>query len=105
MSNISGTIKAKASLALPESPEIFNVSIPLANTEVEQALGSNIQGFTVRCRGEAEMKLAFTTGESGTKFITIPKGCSFSESDINFSGSVFLQTNKPGQTVEVLAWS
>ena len=105
MSNLTGTIRAKATIEAGANPYIYNVAIPLADTEVEQALNGGVKQLVIRVRGMADLKLAFVSTESGTKYITIPSGCSLCFDGILFSGKLCMQTNKPSQVVEVLEWT
>jgi hypothetical protein len=86
-------------------PTIYNVSVPLANTEVFQALSDDTKQFTIRCRGNAQIQFSFTATESGTKFITIPPGCNYTSGDLQIvTKSIYLQTSKASQVVEIIEW-
>lgn len=90
---------------LGSSPTIYNVSAPTANTEVSQALSTGVKSFLIRVRGNARLQLAFVATESGTKYITVPPGVSYHEDRLNFSGTLYFQTNKSAQTVEIIEWT
>jgi len=105
MSNITGTIRAKATLEQSQSPLIYNVSCLLANTEYSQALTVGTKIFTIRVRGISSLKLAFEPGESSINYITIPAGANYSADGLNFSGLLYFQTTKATQIVEILEWS
>lgn len=102
---VTTTFRGTSSLTNPETPKIYNVSVPLANTEVSQALSVDTKKFMIRARGSTKMKLAFISGQSGTNYITIPAGCTFSEDSINFNGTLYFQCNDASQTVEILEWT
>lgn len=104
MSNITATFRGQATLAQPTIPTIYNKLVTLANTEVSQVLNANTQHFTIRARGLSRIRFSFVSGESGTKFITVPKGCTLSQEAVNFTGVLYLQTDKPNETVEILEW-
>lgn len=104
MSTITGTFRGKAVVEAGATPTIYNVSVPLANTEVSQALSASVKRFTIRVRGESRLKLAFVSGQSGTNYITIPPGCTYTEDEINFTGTLYFQTVKASQIVEILEW-
>jgi len=95
MSNATQTFRTTAELELPSTPTIYNVTMPgTANTEASQLLNTGTKQFLIRCRDLANIKLAFTTAESGTNFITIPKRSSYTISDINFSGTLYFQADQ-----------
>lgn len=102
MSNVTTTIRGSI---VRTEPTIYNVSVPLANTEVSQTLSDNTKSFTIRVRGTCTLKFAFDSGQSGTNYITIYPGSSYSIEGLNFSGTLYFQTNKPSQVVEILEWS
>lgn len=104
MSNLTATFRGRAELITPATPTIYNVSVPNANTEVSQALSGSTKKFTIRVRGLATLKLAFTAAQSGTVYLTIPAGGSYSEDGLNFAGSLYFQTNRSTQTVEIVEW-
>ena len=105
MSTVTGTFRGRATIEAGNTPTIYNVSVPLANTEVSQALSSSTKRFLIRVRGNANLKMAFTLGDSGSNYITVPHGCSYTEDSINFTGTIYFQTNVAGQVVEILEWS
>jgi len=88
------------------TPQIFNVSIPLANTEVSQALPTGTKYFLIRVRGSSSLlKLAFSAGTSGTTFVEVNRGTVYS-SPVVTAGSVtlYFQTTQASQTAEILVW-
>lgn len=102
-----GTVVTVAAGATASTPQIFNVSVPLANTEVSQALPANTKRFFVKVRNStARLQLAFTSGNSGTNYISLTRGTGYEESDLDVAAlTLYFQTNSPGQIVEILAWS
>lgn len=105
MSNITGTVRSRNVIEFGSDPIVYNVSVPLANTEVSQALNASTKRFTIRVRGTSKMQLAFAAGTSGTVFITLPAGTTYTEDGINFTGTLYFQTEKASQVVEILEWS
>ena len=87
---------------------ITNLSLPTASTEVAHVLLANIKSLMVKLRKKdcASLQIAYTIAESGTKFITLSPGIYYSEQDLEIaSGTIYLQTTKDSQTVEILEWS
>ena len=89
---------------LATNPTIYNITVATANLETALVLNADVKAFIIRVRGYSNLQLAFTSGESGTNFITVPAGCSYREDLVSYTGSLFFQTNKPNQSVEVLEW-
>ena len=88
------------------TPKIYNVSVPLANTEVSQALTASTKYFMIKARGSSKLQFAFISTESSTNFITVPAGSSYSESGLSLTGkTIYFQTSKASETVEIMEWS
>lgn len=105
MSVITGLARPKATVEASGSPTIYNVSSLLADTEYFQALTNNTKQFLVRVRGTSVLKLAFVVGESGINYITIPPGCTYEAVGLSFSGTLYFQTTKAAQIIEIIEWS
>jgi hypothetical protein len=87
------------------TPDIKNITLVSANVEQSVTLETGLRQIMIRNRSpqNAVLKIAFTSGESGTKFITIPKGNSFNLENINFnSKTLYLQSNQDNTIVEIL---
>jgi hypothetical protein len=104
VSNITGTIRGRATVQEAGSVTVYNVSVTLANTEFSQDLTEGTKAFTIRVRGGSSLKLAFEAGQSGTNYVTIPPGANYTAEGLNFSGTLYFQTPKPSQTVEIVEW-
>lgn len=100
-----GLVRPLAQLQSASSPTIYNVSVTLANTEYSQALSANTKAFTIKVRGTGSIKLAFTSGQSGTNYLTIHGGSTYSAGSIDYSGSLYFQSPKAAQLVEIVAWA
>jgi len=88
------------------SPAIYNVTMTNAGTEYSQALPSNTKKFLIKCRGSYDIKLAFTSGQSGTNYVTVPSGMSYWEDFIQPSAlTLYFQCASAGQVAEIIAWS
>lgn len=105
MSNLTGTIRAKATIEAGANPVIYNVTCTLANTEYSQVLNTGAKKITIRCRDNAKLQIAFTSGDSGILYMSIPNGCTFSEDELLFSGTLYFQASKPNVVVEILEWT
>jgi hypothetical protein len=82
---------------------ITNVNAPTANTEVSLALSSGLKEITIRSRLISTVKIAFVSGESGTKYITLLPGATFSQGGLTLTGAtIYMQTDIASNTIEVL---
>ena len=98
-------------LELAAKPEIYNVTLADANTEYSQALPSGVRKFSLQCRDTGvDVKLAFTSGESGTNFITILGNSAYNEDFIyapaDYILTLYMQTESTADpVVEIVAWT
>lgn len=87
-------------------PIVENVSIPTANTEVSHALPTGTKRFLIKLRDSATLKIAYSSGTSGTVFVTIPQSCFYSEERIGAaSTTIYMQSPTASQTAEIVSWS
>ena len=107
MSFTTQTFRGKATLQPATTPDILNPVSPAgANTEFSQLLADGVKKITIRNRGNADLKLSFTSGESGTKYFTISGNASYSEENVSLtSTTLYMQTPGVSQTIEILHWS
>jgi len=88
------------------TPALYNVTMTLANTEYSQALPANCQKFTIKCRTNYDVKLAFTAAASGVTYLTIPRGMAYSEDLIRPATlTLYFQCPTAAQVAEIIAWS
>lgn len=87
-------------------PTIANVTMTDANTEYSYAVPAHAKRFEIKLRSlNALLKMAFNSGESGTTYITIPYGASYSEQDVKVGGrTLYFQSPTAAQTAEVKVW-
>ena len=86
-------------------PQIINGVLTIANTEYQVELPLNCHKFSIKTRTFASLKLAYTAGESGTNYITIPSGTSYWEDGIRTNAIFYIQSPTAGIVAEVIAWS
>lgn len=87
-------------------PTILNLPLPTANTEVATALAIDTKRFWLRARGRGWLKLAYTLGESGTRYVSIPPGGFYSEAGLGGAVvTLYLQSPTAGELVELLSWA
>jgi hypothetical protein len=105
MSNITSTFRGSATLSPPTTPTIYNVAVTLANTEYSQALSAGTKKFMIKCRSGAKLQLSYNSGDTNILYITIPKNTAYTESDINFSGTLYFRSDTASQVVEIVEWT
>jgi hypothetical protein len=104
MSNLTSTARAK--LLSATSPAIYNLAMPLANTEYSQVISSGTKQLLVRMRSTARAKLAFISGDSSVLYITIEAGAVYFDNQLDLSGTtIYLQSAAAGQVAEILEWT
>ena len=90
-------------LSASTTPKITNLELTDANTEYSHALTTNLKQCIIKARGFAKLQISFTSGDSGTKFLTIPNGTSLSLNDLDFTGkTLYLQSDTSSVIVEIL---
>lgn len=89
------------------TPNIQNISIPTANTEQSFSFPSSTKNFEVKLRGSGRLQISYTSGASGTNFITVPIGASYKINDLNLSSnlSIYFQSSKASETLEIEYWN
>lgn len=104
MSNVTTTARprpASSSLAT-----IYNLSMPLANTEYSQALSNGTKKVMIRVRGKHKAQVSFVSGDSGILYFTLEAGAVYFEDNLDLSGAIiYMQTNAAGQVAEILEWT
>jgi len=105
MSNATQTFRGTASLEAPSTPTIYNVTTGLAGVESSQLLNAGTKQISIRVRGNSTLQYAYAATESSTKFFTVPARSTRVVTDINFSGTLYFQTDKDSQDVEIEIWS
>ena len=90
----------------PGTPVIYNVTMTTADTEYSQALPANTRKFLIKCRTSFAIKLSFTSGQSGTTYLTVPADMTYWEDQINVASiTLYLQCATAAQVAEIVAWS
>jgi hypothetical protein len=90
------------------TPTVINKALTNGNEEYNVELPISFSRFTLQARTAADVKLCYTVGESGSKYITVKSGSSYSEDSV---GSVdtphklYMQSASAGTVVEIIIWS
>jgi len=89
---------------------LYTVTMTSKNTEYSQALPTDTKFFTIRCRGNYDVRLAFVTGKvaaSTDPFKTIVAGSEYvSPDDISWhtSKTIYFACGTDAQKVEIEVW-
>jgi len=90
-------------LAEAVAPTLYNVACASANTEYSQALGG-VRKFLIRAR-TGNLKVCFTSGQSGSTFVSVPAGTTYSEDLIHPTAlTLYFQNDTASTVVEIIAW-
>ena len=88
--------------------DIVNVPLPgVAGTEFTYTFPEGTKAFTIKTRGNAVLQVGTTVGSSGTTYWKILGGNCLPSAELNvpLSGlTLYLQSPKTGDTVEILIW-
>ena len=88
-----------------QTPTIYNVPVPTADTEVSQAILDGTKRILIKTRGPGSLKLSYVATESGTKYITIGGNASKDIDNLNTSSlTLYFQSPLASQTVEIETW-
>lgn len=101
------TSRTTATINQATTPKIYVVPMASANTEYSQALtaGTKAVRLFVRPNGSSasELKLYFSSGSA--EYATIPNGVSWIKENIDFTGTLYFQCTKAGETLEIEEWT
>jgi hypothetical protein len=90
-------------LDVSEVLNVLNISIPTANVEQSVALNPKVKQVLLRLRERGIVKIAFSSGESGTTFFTIPPGVTMNLDKVNLaSTTIYFQCNVGSTNLEIL---
>ena len=89
------------------TPDILNISATSAGTEYNFSLPSDVKAYRFRNRDGGKIKYAFVTGETNTKYYSVMPGNWESDDfvDRDTDLTIYFETTKPNQTIEVLYWT
>jgi hypothetical protein len=87
------------------APSIANFSMPNANQEYSFTFPDKTIKFLMKIRGGyAKTQFSYISGQSGTNYMTLSMG-NFYKEDTNVSNkTIYMQTNKPNQIMEIIYW-
>ncbi len=87
------------------SPNVINKTSGLVDTEFTQLLTDGTKKLLVKVRGLATLRIAFSVGETATKYVTIRPGTVYAEEGLDLSAfTLYMRLDKATQVVEILEW-
>jgi hypothetical protein len=90
----------------PSVPTVENVTASLASTEYQYLLPAGTKRFKIQTRGVTTLQLAFASGESATKYLTVPAGACYEEDNVSLASGLllFFQCSRDSSVIEILTW-
>lgn len=100
-----GSINVNSGASKTPTIQTFLIS---SLTEQSIILPVSTKRFLLKVRNyEASMQVAFDAGETSVDYLTVPRGCSYSEEGLNLTTlyrTIYFKTNKINVTVECVSW-
>jgi len=89
------------------TPTITNISIPLANTEQSYVLPIGTKKFFFQIEGTAKLQYSFTSGQSGTNYITVFGGAREQVDGLELSSALtlYFQASKANEKLQLMYWT
>jgi len=89
-----------------EIVEIANVAMATASTEYSYAIPKGTEKITFKLRDPANaLQFCFVTGETATKYMTIPAGSSFTVEGLKFHDkTLYFEAPANTQVLEVMVY-
>lgn len=89
-------------------PYIQNIPILLANVENTIVLPVSTKQFELRVRdAKSKIQITYSIGDSNSNYITIPRGCNYSETDLNLTTLnrvLYVRSAKDSIVIECMVW-
>ena len=96
------------------TPEIYNVTMTLADTEYDQELPYRCLKFLMHTRDESEFRVAFETGVVAAPagdYLTVLAGTRYYEDGVNNENTagnlttLYFASDSAGKVMEILVWT
>lgn len=88
-------------------PNISNIPVTLAATEYSTALPAGTREFRLRSRKDGILQLAFSAGQTGTTYVTIYPGSTYTRKNLRRSTplTLYYRSSKPSDVLELEYWT
>lgn len=102
-----GAPSTPITISSASNPLVVNVEMPVAGTEYSYNLPIGCRQFLLQTRSLSTTKFTYVSGESDVIFKTIPRGCFFSQSDIQLTAvtPIYFQSDTSAQMAELIIWT
>lgn len=91
-----------------KEPNVYNVTLTVADKEYSQLLPSSTREFRFRCRTLYDVRFAFVTGKVAAPtapYLTLPAGRDYSGDQSDITGKkLYLASSQAGVVVELEIW-
>lgn len=85
---------------------VYNVAMPSSNTEYSFVIPDGSKGFELKPRGNSSLKLAFTSGQSGTSYIEVSRGDAYEKTALNtLALALYFQTPTAPEVAQIIIYS
>jgi len=86
-------------------PSVVNVAMATKNTEYSYAIPTGVSKILIKLRDSGvALKLAYTSGASGTTYLTVPAATAKSIDNIKGGITIYFQADTDSQVLEVEIW-
>ena len=83
----------------------YQTTLTIADTEYVVSLGQGVKGFSIQCQSANDVRLAFATGGTASKYWTIKSGGIYYSPSILSSPTLYLRcVGVAGAVVEIEYW-
>jgi hypothetical protein len=89
------------------TPNISNIAMAVAAAEYSYGIVSGTKKLTIKSRQNGKLQIAWTSGQTGTNYLTISPGSSYTIDSIDTSTglTLYFQSTKDTDTLEILYWT
>ena len=89
-----------------QTPAIANVAMAVSGSEYSFALPLGTKKITIRSRAKGRLQIAWVAATTGTTYLTVQPGTSYTidNIDVNAALTLYMQSTKNTDTLEVLYW-
>lgn len=90
-----------------QTPAVSNVAMAVAGSEYSFALPTGTKKMTIKSRQKGKLQIAWVAATTGTTFLTVPAGTSYTIDNIDVGAGLilYMQSTKNTDTLEVLYWT
>ena len=106
---LTATISGDVNVTRDASPNLYNVTLTVADTEYSQALPAATKILAFQCRTSFDVRFAFVTGKVAAPtapYMTLKADMTYFMDTADLaSGTLYLASSQAGVVVEIEAWA